>query len=400
MTSIPKYKIVIIANYLPDKQESMLRVSTLYRNIVEEEGLKTKTLRPTDRIGKFRKIFPKMEKWLNYIDKFIIFSIELIGYNILNYYNKNIVYHITDHSNSIYSLCLLNKAKVITCHDVLAINSMLGKNPKKRLKFSGKLLQKLILVGIKCNHRIVCVSKKTENEIRKLVDDKNTKINTVLQPLNYKFEPIKKEKAIRIVIKQIVQYNECIENGFILHVGGNQWYKNRMGLCAIYNELNSIRSNLNQSRIPLILAGKKPTRELVCFAEKHRDLKIIFLISPTNKEINALYSLANLLLFPSIEEGFGWPIVEAMACGCPVVTTGKEPMTEAGGSAAIYIDPSDSVSAAKITNEVINWSKDRKKMQAELGFQNVKRFCRKAFAQEYRRAYEDALGINKKDSSD
>jgi glycosyltransferase involved in cell wall biosynthesis len=43
------------------------------------------------------------------------------------------------------------------------------------------------------------------------------------------------------------------------------------------------------------------------------------------------------LLFPSLAEGFGWPIVEAMACGCPVLTTGEAPMTEVGGEAARYI---------------------------------------------------------------
>ena len=391
MTIKPEPEVIIIANYLPDGQESMLRVSTLYKNILEEDGLKTKTLRATDRVGKLRTIFPKIEKWLNYIDKFIIFSIELIGHNILNSYKKNIVYHITDHSNSIYSLCLLNKAKIITCHDILAIKSMLGKIPKNRIKLSGKLLQKLILKGIKCNNRIVCVSKNTENEIRGLVGDKNRKISTTLQPLNFNFVPLKKEHAMEIVMKQRGKYKECFEGGFILHVGGNQWYKNRMGLCAIYNELNKIRSELNQSSIPLLLAGKKPTRELIDYAQEHRELNIRFLIGPTNDEMNALYSLASLLLFPSIEEGFGWPIVEGMACGCPVVTTGREPMTEAGGNAAIYLDPSDYKSAAWITNEVIEWSEFRKEKQRILGYQNLKRFSRKKFAEEYRKAYEDAL---------
>ena len=82
-----------------------------------------------------------------------------------------------------------------------------------------------------------------------------------------------------------------------------------------------------------------------------------------------------------------------MACGCPVVTTNREPMTEAGGKAGIYIDISDIKSSARITNEVIEWSEERKDMQAKLGLQNVKRLSRNKFAHEYRRAYEDALRI-------
>ena len=101
-----------------------------------------------------------------------------------------------------------------------------------------------------------------------------------------------------------------------------------------------------------------------------------------------------MLLFPSIKEGFGWPIIEAMACGCAVVTTGKNPMIEAGGKAAVYLNPGDIEEAAEITNEVLEWSETRKKEQLKLGYKNVKRFSRSLFAQKYKNAYYDALGLN------
>ena len=388
-----KPKIIIIGNYLPDKQESMLRVSNLYRDIIGKSGVRIETIRPSDRVGKLRIFFPKIEKWLNYLDKFVIFAIELIGHNIRHSSDKNIVYHITDHSNSIYSLFLFNKPKIITCHDVLAINSMLGKIPQNKTRFSGVILQKLILIGLKSNRRIVCVSKKTERELKELIGDKKTKITTTLQPLNYDFKPIKRENALKKTLIQKAGKKINIENGFILHIGGNQWYKNRRGVCEIYAEIDKLRCNNSQPSIPLILAGKQPSQEIVRFIRNNTKLNINIIITPSNEEINALYCLAKLLLFPSIEEGFGWPIIEAMACGCPVVTTNREPMTEAGGKAGIYIDISDIKSSARITNEVIEWSEERKEMQVKLGYQNVKRFSRNKFAKEYRRAYEDALRI-------
>ena len=384
-------EVIIIGNYLQDKQESMIRVSSLYKDIADENGIKTRLIRPADRFGRLRVFFPRIEKWLHYVDKFIIFPIELVAHNIRHLFNKNIVYHITDHSNAIYSLFLANKPKIITCHDVLAIKSMMGKIPESRLQVSGKILQSLILIGLRMNQRIVCVSKKTEIELRKLISDKKRKITTTLQPLNYDFVPMQRKDALTIVNKLNVKDKICLENGFIFHVGGNQWYKNRLGLCAIYKELDRIRSELNKSCIPLVMAGKKPTREIIEYTQENRDLNIIFVISPSNEEINALYSLASVLLFPSIEEGFGWPIVEAMACGCPVVTTEREPMKEAGGNAAIYLDPYDIKSAAKKTNKVIEWSKAKKERQKMLGYRNVERFSREKFAEEYRVAYEDRL---------
>ena len=122
-------------------------------------------------------------------------------------------------------------------------------------------------------------------------------------------------------------------------------------------------------------------------------MPIIYLISPTSRQINALYSLASLLLFPSISEGFGWPIVEAMACGCPVVTTGREPMSEAGGDGAIYINPSDIQGAARISNEILQWNSDRRSDQIQMGYVNIKRFNRMDFLNSYLSAYDYSLNL-------
>ncbi|WP_198660029.1 glycosyltransferase [Acidithiobacillus ferrivorans] len=65
-----------------------------------------------------------------------------------------------------------------------------------------------------------------------------------------------------------------------------------------------------------------------------------------NENLRALYSGAALLLFPSLQEGFGWPIVEAQACGCLVATTNRAPMTAVGGQGDIYFDVSDACGAA------------------------------------------------------
>ena len=80
------------------------------------------------------------------------------------------------------------------------------------------------------------------------------------------------------------------------------------------------------------IAGKTQVRELV---------------SVQNEDLRALYSTATALLFPSFQEGFGWPIIEAQACGCPVITSNRTPMTEVGENAAIYINPDSPEEAAR-----------------------------------------------------
>ena len=369
----------------------MQRVSLLYKEIAERAGIRCEIIRPIDRFGSLRIFFPLIDKWLGYIDKYIVFTIELFIYSFWIRRKHNIIFHITDHSNAIYSLCLPGRAKVVTCHDVLAIQSMLASVPQNPVKFTGRLLQKIILIGLNHSPIIVCVSRNTEIQLRGIISNKTVKTCTVFQPLNYEFSNINRSNALDIIDDMPVLFGQDLSHGFILHVGGNQWYKNRIGVCEIYSALYKLRLRLGLFPIPLVLAGTPPSVDLLEYTSKHTHLPIIFLNTPSNRQINALYSLASLLLFPSISEGFGWPIVEAMACGCPVVTTGREPMSEAGGDSAIYIDPSDIQGSARILNEILNWNPDKRLNHIAMGYENIKRFSRSDFLQSYLSVYDYCL---------
>ncbi len=78
--------------------------------------------------------------------------------------------------------------------------------------------------------------------------------------------------------------------------------------------------------------------------------QVRFMVGLSDDQVRAAYNLAALFLFPSLDEGFGWPIAESMACGTPVLTTDAPPMTEVGGEAAAYLrrrQPAD-----------VNWADD------------------------------------------
>ena len=116
---------------------------------------------------------------------------------------------------------------------------------------------------------------------------------------------------------------------------------------------------------------------------------VIWLSDLTNEQVCALYSTARGLIFPSFMEGFGWPIIEAMACGCPVFTSNRAPMTEIGGDAARYFDPNDPNQASRVLAVTAS---DREAM-VQAGLCRAAFFSLKNMLDGYSQTYERVLNI-------
>ena len=168
-------------------------------------------------------------------------------------------------------------------------------------------------------------------------------------------------------------------------MGGNQWYKNRIGVLKIVLHL---RKYERFRHVKLVMAGKPWTEAMRVFCRKYALGDVIEFVSPSNEQMRALYSGALAFLFPSLEEGFGWPVLEAQACGCPVITSDRPPMTEIAGRGAILINPENAAAAAQII--------DARIVEAEslrlAGWENLKRFAIDDVMKRYNDVYEFVIG--------
>jgi glycosyltransferase involved in cell wall biosynthesis len=372
--------ILLVSNYPLSQQESMHRFTIMLERGLIAEGYNVKIVRPEPIICKANNAEHGVNKWLGYIDRFFMFRSKL-----RNAEKWADMVHICDHSNAMYAKWT-SKPSLVTCHDLMAIQSGLGLIETNKTGFTGRVLQKWIASGLQACTYVVCVSKKTQDELIKTLDIPVEKTSVAYNALNYPYSLMPQNEAWTLLHKRLPD----LKPGYFYHLGGNQWYKNRKGVAEIYSQLIQYPEYKNHK---LVLAGKPWPDDL---KDKINVLgiksQVIEISDLTNEEICAFYSTTEALIFPSLQEGFGWPIAEAQACGCKVITTGRAPMTEVGGDAAIYIEPEIPAQAAEIIHNHLYAENDLTTKCIE----NAKRFTMKSMISAYIAGYNQACSIEGK----
>ncbi|WP_339726238.1 glycosyltransferase family 1 protein [uncultured Paraglaciecola sp.] len=372
-------KILLIANYTLSKQESMQRFADMLTEGLLADGHDVHVMRPKAILCRGEQAEHGLNKWLGYIDRFFLFR-----WQLKQAAKWADVVHICDHSNAMYAKWI-NKPSLVTCHDLLAIQSGLGLIETNKTGFTGRGLQKWIASGLLACTHVTCVSKNTRDELIKTLDFPREQTSIAYNALNYPYSPMSQGEAWALLNKRLPD----LKPSYFFHLGGNQWYKNRKGVAEIFFQLIQYPEYKDHK---LVLAGKPWPDDL---KDKINTLgiknQVIGINDLTNEEIRAFYSTTGALIFPSLQEGFGWPIAEAQACGCIVITTGRAPMTEVGGEAAIYVEPEIPAQAAEIIHKKLNARKDLTTESIE----NAKRFSMKAMISAYTTGYKKAYSMDR-----
>ena len=324
--------VLLIGNYPPDRQQSMRRFGTMMLQGLNNSGIAAKLIAPQARFGKFRGAGRFVAKWLGYIDKFVLFPRQL---QTALAKEKPSVVHICDHSNAMYDGWIEHVPVVVTCHDLLAVRGALGEETNCPASPTGKILQRWILRGLRRASEVVCDSQATEADARRLVSrgGASPKVELVRLGLNYPFRKLS-EAEVSARLSGIPGFNPDLP--FVLHVGSNLRRKNRDGALRIFARCKE------KWNARLVFAGDALTRELLSLADRLGISDRVMQVPNASDELlEALYNRAVALLYPSRFEGFGWPVIEAQACGCPVVCSNSGPLPEAAGDAGLFHDADD-----------------------------------------------------------
>ena len=341
--------ILLIGNLAEDRQESMQRFTALLQTGLQARGHHVTVLAPTLRLARLGPAYRYggLPKYLGYFDKFLLFPRQLRRH--LRAHRPDVV-HIMDHANAVYGSAVRDVPALVTCHDLLQIRAALGEVPQQSVGWFGRKYQGWIRRALARIPFVACVSNQTRADVLRLTSRPPAQTGLIPNALNHAYAPMPAAEARALLAGVAARHQlapgvlDSAGRGFVLHVGGGQWYKNREGLLAIYAGLRELLSPAPR----LVLVGP-PLAEspLTRLSPEGERTGIIFLNGVTNPELAALYNLAQALIFPSWEEGFGWPIAEAQACGCPVFTTRRAPMTEVGGESSVYFEPQNPADAAR-----------------------------------------------------
>jgi len=210
--------------------------------------------------------------------------------------------------------------------------------------------------------QIIAVSESTKQDLVGLYQIKPAKIKVIYSGISSKFKPAKKNDQLRI------KYN--LPDSFILYFGTLEPRKNLTGLIRAF-ELVRQRHN-----IKLVIAGSRGWLYQKIFNEAARSKfkdDILFTGFVQEEDKPALYNLAELFIYPSFFEGFGFPPLEAMACGIPTIVAHSSSLPEVVADGAVMIDPYN-IDEIAWTMEVVLKDKQVRQIIRQKGIDQAAKF--------------------------
>ncbi len=310
----------------------------------------TNFLSPPHVFESYKKVVIK-EKWTFWWDQI----------QLSNEIKRN---HIDLFFSPYYKLPLLTKAKSII--SVFDLTYLLVKPYSHHLR-NRLYIKNFIKMASRKAKKIITSSHHTKSDLKALLNLPEEKIEVIYPRISPEFRRVQDRKRIDSLSKKY-----GIHKKYILYVGNFKPHKNVQSLVDAYHHLPDL---LKREYSLVLCGGELKSLELKFEREKPGDFQSIISIEQlADEDLPSLYSSAELFVFPSFYEGFGFPPLEAMACGCPVVSSHASSLPEILGNAALFFNPYQVEEISK-TAKLILENKGFRESLREKGLERAKFFA-------------------------
>lgn len=380
-------KIALVTNYAPDAQQSMLRFGDLLQRGLAARGHEVVSLAPRPLSGHRWLARAAGEKWAGYAAKYLSFPSELRDALHAGPAATAQVVHVVDHSNAVYIPTRRDRPWIATCHDLLAVRGARGEDTDCPASWLGRRLQHAIVRGLARADAIACDSTSTLDDADRLVPRaRSQQRRTILLGLNQPLQPVAASDARGRLARLDPR---LARSEYLLHVGSNLARKNKAGVLRIF-------ARLRAEDWPglLVFCGAPLTPEQQALAASVGMTEAVLAVPRASEaELAALYSTAHALIFPSKCEGFGWPVLEAQACGCPVICSDRTSLPEVGGDAALVFALDDEVGMATAARRLAQ--PDVRAAVVARGLANAAQFSVARMVDAYVQLYEEVISLRR-----
>jgi glycosyltransferase involved in cell wall biosynthesis len=303
----------------------------------------------------------------------------LIGFPICAIRDKLSLFH------SQYVLPMFLSCKsVLTIHDIL-----FESNPEFFPELHRRLLKFFVPFSAKRASRIIADSEFTKKQIIQYYNIPEGKVTVIYLGSSDKFIPI---KNINLITSVLGKYG--IKKKYILFVGRIEPRKNIVGLLKAFDFIKK----RGKKDLCLVIVGNQDKifneKELINKIEKlELSSDIIFTGGISEEDLPVLYNGAEVLVYPAFAEGFGLPVLEAMACGTPVITSNTTSLPEVAGDATLLVNPYNFTEIGESLERVLYNPQIRKEL-SDKGLQKAKQFSWDKAARKTLEVYHDILDIH------
>ncbi|QQS41692.1 MAG: glycosyltransferase family 4 protein [Acidobacteriota bacterium] len=286
---------------------------------------------------------------------------------------------------------IFNRSRVIvTVHDVIAEKNPDLIFPNRRSRYFWNLKLKL---AIRQADIVLTVSDYSRESIGEHFGLPESRLRVVNEGARGDFRVLPENGKMAGVLSK---YGILPGKRFLLYVGGISPHKN---LKALVQAFEQIAKRRGFEEVKLILVGDYKDDPFFSaypalkrqIAEAGIEERVVFTGFISDEDLAFLYNAASMLTFPSLEEGFGLPAVEAMSCGTPVVASRTGSLPEVISDAGRFFDPRNPDDIAEVASRVLSSDSLRKEM-SEAGLRRSRDFMWKKAAEDTVRIFEEACG--------